>query len=75
MSSADFLTHADGSDDRGGDDGQGHAPRDGQVPPVARGLLQLVVGVDLQQGREKFACRVVTIGHNSMALCAVSIYS
>lgn len=42
------LTHADGCDDRGGDDGQGHAARDGEVPPVARGLLQLVVGVDLQ---------------------------
>lgn len=44
-----FLTHADSCDDRGGDDGQGHASRDGQVPPVTRRLLQLVVGMDLQQ--------------------------
>lgn len=43
------LTHADGCDDRGGDDGQGHTARDGEVPLVARRLLQLVVGVDLQQ--------------------------
>lgn len=48
----EFLTHADGCDDRGGDDGQGHASRDGQVPSVTRRLLQLVVGVDLQQRRE-----------------------
>lgn len=48
----EFLTYADGCDDRGGDDGQGHASRDGQVPSVTRRLLQLVVGVDLQQRRE-----------------------
>lgn len=48
----EFLTHADGCDDRGGDDGQGHASCDGQVPSVTRRLLQLVVGVDLQQRRE-----------------------
>lgn len=47
------LTHADGCDDRGGDDGQGHAARDGEVPPVARRLLQLVVGVDLQRREQR----------------------
>lgn len=45
------LTDADSCDDRGGDDGQGHSPGDGQVPPVAGCLLQLIVGVDLQQRR------------------------
>lgn len=46
-----FLTHADGCDDRSGDDWQGHAPRDGQIPSVTRRLLQLVVGVDLWERR------------------------
>lgn len=49
----EFLTHADGCDDRGGDYGQGHASCDGQVPSVTRRLLQLVVGVDLERREEK----------------------
>lgn len=44
----EVLTHADSCDDGRRDDGQGHAPCDGEVPSVARCLLQLVVGVDLQ---------------------------
>lgn len=44
-----LLTNADGCDDGGRDDGQGHAPRDGHVPLVVRRLLQLVVSVNLQQ--------------------------
>lgn len=58
----EFLTHADGCDDRGGDDGQGHASRDGQVPSVTRRLLQLVVGVDLQQRRERHRETIQTPG-------------
>lgn len=62
------LTHADGCDDRGGDDGQGHTARDGEVPLVARRLLQLVVGVDLQQreqhGSSSFVQDKHTIRHS-----------
>ena len=43
------LTHADGRNDGSRDDWQGHAPCDGQVPSVTRGLLPLVVGMDLTQ--------------------------
>lgn len=52
------LTHADSRDDWRGEDGQGHASRDGQVPLVTGRLLQLVVGVDLRRRRGRNAGRV-----------------
>ena len=57
-------TDADGCHDRSADDGQGHAPCDGQVASVARRLPQLVVGVDLGQHR-----RELTLFFTSQIIC------